>query len=155
MNRISRIGSDRINISFVIDIIEPVIEVHFHLTMYFKYQVYRKIPFEWSENICDWLNGKKRSKLLDVSLGRALEFIEYDHKLECPLIAGNFSLKVNNVSLNEQFPMYPLLPSGQYLVDTVLSQRDIVFVRIKFYMAISDKRIEQYDNFDDLKELQQ
>lgn len=156
MKRTSRIGSDRINFLVELNVLAPITQIRFHSALYFKHQAYRKTPIELSEDICDWLNKKKRSSLLDATLGLILKFIQYDHKLECPLVPGNMSMKAYNVSLNDQFPMIPLLPSGQYRMDSTLfeGQRN-PFVSIKFFMTISDKRVEQYDNFDDLKNLQQ
>lgn len=152
MKRISRIGTDRVNLKFEIVVLQPITRVHYQVSFHVKSQVYRKLPIEFSNDMCDWLNGKGRSKLLDTSMGRVMKFIEYDHKLECPFKEGNFSLNIYNVSLNEQFPFIPILPSGQYRVDTILSagHRNDVVVKFQFFMAISDKRIEQYDNFDDL-----
>lgn len=156
MKRISRIGSDRINFLVELHTFEPITQIRFHSALYFKHQTYRKIPIELSEDICDWLNRKKRSSLLDATLLLILKFIQYDHKLECPLEPGNMSMKAYNVSLNEQFSMIPLIPSSQYRMDTGLyNGQHNPFVSVKFFMSISDKHIEQYDNFDDLKNLQQ
>lgn len=121
------------------------------MMFYFKQQVYRKIPLHFSGDICRWLNDNTRSKILDLTLGRIRHFITYDHKLECPILEGNFSMKANNASINSIFPFVPLLPSGQYRVTFIISEgpRSILY-KAQIYLAISDKRIEQYDNFDDL-----
>lgn len=156
MKKISRIGTDRANVSLEFIILKPLIGIQFHVTIFFKKQVYRKLPFEYSGDVCNYWNKKVPSPVLDWTMGRVMRMnlVEYDHKLECPLKEGNLSIKMNNISMNEKFPLVPLLPSGQYRVDTVAweGQRHAVFLRSRYYLAISDKRVEQYDNFDDLTE---
>lgn len=150
MTRTSRIGIDRINFVQEFVILQPLTNLHFEMMFYFKQQVYRRKQ-QSSGDLCRWLNEKMRSNLLDLTIGHMRHLIKYDHKLECPILEGNISAKANNISLNSLFPSVPFVPSGQYRVDAIISEghQNIIF-RARIYLAISDKRIEQYDNFDDL-----
>lgn len=153
MRRIGRIGADRINSTVNFLILEPITEFHIQITFFFKYQSYRKLPIDISDDLCNLFKGKKRNKFIDQYVRHALKFFEFDQKLECPLEKGMLSIKMNNISLNDEFPMGAMLPSGQYRVNVVLSEghRETIFLMLQFYMEISDKRVQQYDNFDDIK----
>lgn len=151
MKRAGRIGTDRINATLHFVMLQPLSEFHYHVMIYFKYQTYRRLPINISDDVCNLFKGRKRSNFLDMTMGRALKFIHYDHKLECPL-HGDFTIQMTNISLNEEFPAIPLLPSGHYRVSIIFSEgpRKLDFLKAHFYLGISDTRTEQSDNFDDL-----
>lgn len=145
MRRAGRIGSDRNNVYMEADIFKPLMGLYSHNVVYYKYGIYKKFPVDFWEDVCSWLNGKKKSFMMDWTLGRALKYVSYDRNLTCPL-EGNLTVSFNNISLNKQFPMVPLLPSGHYRIETSLTEanRNIVIANTRFFIAISDTRIEQY-----------
>lgn len=105
------------------------------------------MPINFFEDICGWLGGTKRSYLMEWTLARSMKAVVYNHKMECPLKEGDFSLNYRNISLNEKFPAIPIFPSGQYILkmDVLDGQSNISLVKATYYFAISDHRIEKYD----------
>lgn len=82
---------------------------------------------------------------MDWTLGRALKYVSYDGNLTCPM-KGNLTVSFKNISLNEHFPMVPLLPSGEYRIETSFTEadRNIIIAKSQFLIAISDVRLEKY-----------
>lgn len=68
--------------------------------------------------------------------------MKYDGQMRCPL-KGNLSIEVSKISLNKQFPLLPLLPSGQYLNDIKFFEGDhsTLIGNTKSYMQIIEKII--------------
>lgn len=145
MKHVDRIGSDRISFHMEANIIEPIKEMHVHFTGYKKYQVYKMYPVDVWEDVCAWLDEKKRSFFMEWTLKRIWKYIHYNGDLKCPL-KGNLTINFQNVSLNEQFPMIPLLPSGRYRTDNTFidGNHNTTIAFAQFYFAISDTRVEQY-----------
>lgn len=106
------------------------------------------MPISFFEDICGWLGGTKRSYLMEWTLARSMKAVVYNHKLECPLKRGEFSLNYRNISLNEKFPAVPIFPSGQYIFEVELldGQHSTSIAKMTSYFAISDHRIEKYDD---------
>lgn len=120
--------------------------VHVHFQIYVKYQVYKKFPVDLYEDCCGWLDKSKKSFVLDWTLGKALEFVHPDgNKMRCPL-NGTYTLSFKNISINERFPMIPLIPAGQYMSDNTFLETgtNTVIFSAKIFFGISDHRIEQY-----------
>lgn len=144
MKRADRIGTDRVSLLIETDIVKPLTELKIHVIAYYKYLVFRKLPIDVVQDICGWSRNRKGSFILDWTFGQAIKYMHYDGDLKCPLI-GNFTVSINNVSLNEQFPMIPLLPSGNYYTENILTgENHSIISTSKFYFSISDNRIEQY-----------
>lgn len=143
MKRADRIGTDRVSLFIETDIVKPLKDLKIRVTAYYKYSVFRKLPIDVQEDICAWTHGKRQSFILEWTFRRAEKFMHYDGRLKCPLI-GNYTVSINNISLNEQFPMIPLLPSGYYYTENVLTDVYDIITTSKFYFSISDNRIEQY-----------
>lgn len=107
--------SDLIDISIHTTIVKPLPKIYLHVAVYYKYQVYKKIPIDLFDDACAWLNGKKQSFAMEL-IYSIKQFMKYDGDREmcCPL-KGNFSIEVSKIPLNKKFPLLPLMPSGQYL----------------------------------------
>lgn len=82
---------------------------------------------------------------MDWTLGKALCYVEHDGPIKCPMKKG-FLLSFNNLSLNKNFPVVPLLPSGQYRIDVTFTEakRNNIYASWQLYFEISDNRLEQY-----------
>lgn len=146
MKRADRIGTDRMSFFLEVKIHKPVTELMVHFVVYKREVLYQKYAVDVWQNICDWLGTKKRSFFMDWTLGRIMKYIKYDGKYECPLLAGSLTVRYTNLSLNEHFPLVPLLPSGRYRFDATITEgnRSIIFAHTEYYITLSDHRIEQY-----------
>lgn len=148
IKKVGHIGTDRVNVSVKVSILKPVSELHAHLVVYFKYQVFKKFPIDIWEDICGWSTGKKKSFLMDWSIGKYMDAVKYDsgEKFQCPMMVGNLSVNFHNISFNEHFPFAPLMPSGHYRFDitTTEGQKSILMAYFQLFISIADNRIEQY-----------
>lgn len=141
---VSRVGrssisdGDRINLYMEIEIVEPFMELYMHTVVYYKYRVFKKFPVDVREDVCGWLNKRKKSLIMDWTIGRVLNFINYGGNLTCPLM-GNLTVNFKNMSLNERFPMGSLLPIGNYRIDTNFTEADQnSIIKSRFFATISD-----------------
>lgn len=146
MKKAGRIGSDRMMLNVQTTIVQPLSAMHVHFMVFYKYQVFKIFPINLWDDICIWLNKKKHSFLVEIGMARILEFVKYDHRLECPFEPGNLSVSFKNISINEKLPLVPLVPSGKFKMDFTLTEpdRNAVIVRIQIFLTVSDTRIEQY-----------
>lgn len=147
LKRAGHIGTDLVNFSWDFNVVKPITQFFLHVQFFFKYQVYKTFPVNLWENLCGWLNKESKSYLLDLSFGKAMKYLKYDGgDFKCPIKIGNMSIKFNNISFNEHFPILFLLPSGHYRIDVTITEgnRSIVFLQGNFFFAISDNRLEQY-----------
>lgn len=78
-------------------------------------------------------------------MGKTIKYMKCDGPLKCPL-KGNLLININNFVLNKNFPLVPLIPSGQYRIDFAFTEasRNNIYVTVQLYIEISDNRIEQY-----------
>lgn len=145
IKRAGPIGTDLYSAYIELDAVKPLSVIRTHVEVYYKYQVYKKFPIDYWEDMCAWLNEKKRSFLMDWTLGRSMEYLHYDGKFRCPF-QGNITFRFDRLSINKRFPMIPLLPSGNYITDTKFFEKDTknVIVITRMHVTISDTRVEQY-----------
>lgn len=141
-----RIGTDLFDISMELNIVKPVTELFFHVEVFFKYNTFKKFPVDLWMNGCRWLDGSETYKFIDWLVGNLKKHIKYGDKLLCPFKEGNLTLNMRNVSLNEQLPFFQLLPSGQYLTNTLFTEgnRSNVITTTQTLVKFLDNRIEQY-----------
>lgn len=146
MKKAARIGSDRMTLDVQTTIVQPLPSIQVHFVVFYKYQVFKLFPINLWDDICVWINKKKHSFLVDIGMARILEFVQYDHKLECPFEPGKLTVSFKNMSINERLPLVPLVPSGRYRIEFTLTEpnRNAVIVRIQVFLTVSDTRIEQY-----------
>lgn len=145
MRNTGRIGSDRVSFLFNATATKPITDLHVHVSVYYKYHVYKLFPVKLDENLCYWLNNQKGSFFMEWTLARALKYVKYDGELKCP-IKGNLSISFSNVLLNKEFPLVPLVPSGKYRVDNIFTEAssNTVIASTQFFIEVSDNRIEKY-----------
>lgn len=144
MKNVGRIGTNRVSFLFNTTIVRLNI-MQIHIVAYYKYQVFKRFPVDIWEDICAWFNTRKGSFFMDWSFKPALKYLKYDGELKCPL-KGDFLVSYNNISYNKEFPLIPLVPSGQYRLDSTLTEanRSIIIGFAQLYITVSDNRIEQY-----------
>lgn len=132
-------NSDRINVSFQSTIVKPMSKLYIHVVVYYKYQTYKKFPIDLWEEACGFLDGKQQSYTMEI-FQRIEQYIKYNRKLRCPLI-GNLTIEFNNLSLNKQFPLLPILPTGHYLFQMTYIEEDrfTVIINTKSFMEIIDR----------------
>lgn len=137
-----RNGSDRVDVSVHTTIIKPLPELYLHVVVYYKYQEYTKLPIQVWDDACAFLSNKKQSFAMEM-IYSVQPFIKYNGQLRCPL-KGNLSIDVNNISLNKQFPLIPLLPTGHYLTTVKFFEgdRNTLIGRTKAYTHITDSSVE-------------
>lgn len=136
MKKSGRIGNDLVTLNVLATFVKPLSALYIHYMVFYKYRVYKISPIDFWENLCDFLNKKKRSLLMEWSMGRIFDYVKYDHKLECPLKEGNLLINFNNISINEKFPFIPIVPQGKYR---------LVNLTVPFHMVLPltiDKRTE-------------
>lgn len=146
VKKVGRIGSDRISMLINSTILEPVSDIFISTALFVKHQTYRKFPFYDGGDVCGWFNGTKHSDVMDWTFKRVQKYVRYDNEFKCPFV-GDFSIQVNNISLNEKMPMLLLLPSRRFLFESNITDgyQGDVLLHSKYYFSISDHRIEQYD----------
>lgn len=117
MKKTGHIGTDRVSFLAKITGLQPIPELQVHLVVYREHQTYRKYAVDIWEDICEWLNKKKRSFWMDWTFGRAIKYIKYDGgEWKCPIKEGNLTINYKNISLNEESPLIPLVPSGSKIL---------------------------------------
>ncbi len=124
------------------NITQPTDDVWLHGVLNYKFNglVYQKFPIDLWEDVCAWLNGKRKAYILDWTFGRILNFTNIG---TCPFF-GYYYVRASNVSM-EDFVVEPLLPSGRYRLDLQFMHRmhDLIpFVKFEIYFSVSDHRLE-------------
>lgn len=119
-----QIKSDRFNVTFQSTIVQPVSKLYIHVIVFYKYQTYKKFPIDIWEEACGFLNGKQQSYTMEL-FQQIDQFIKYNGKLKCPLI-GNLTIEFYNLSVNKQFPLLPILPTGQFIFQSDYFEYDRV-----------------------------
>lgn len=105
---------------------DPVEDIWLHTVFYYKYNgiSFFKFPIDLWENVCSWLNGTSRSYIMDWTYGRVMNYSNLNHP--CPFI-GLAYLKIDNISV-ANFPLEPLMPSGEYRVDVNITENKSVLL---------------------------
>lgn len=82
---------------------------------------------------------------MDWVFSPVLKYIKSDAELKCPY-KGHFLVSFDNVSVNEHFPLIPLVPSGQYRIDVTFTEGDrrTTYSSTRTFAEVSDLRIERY-----------
>lgn len=138
-----RIGSDTIEVNFDGIAVEPIKEIYIHTVFYYKYMTYRKFPIDIWEELCGWLDSKRKSFFLDIALKKVFEFVKHDGNLSCPLI-GEYAVRIKTQSTTV-LNVPSMVPSGRYRIDVNVteSDRNNVIAITSTYVSNSDNRIEQ------------
>lgn len=116
-------------------------EVHF--SVYRRFATWQRFPINFWENICDMLDPKKFTPLLDVIHENLKPYSNMVHP--CPYrVNETLAIRTNKFNISEV--KVPLMPAGRYHADfnwtTGRNRKPFVF--LQFYFEISDHRVEQY-----------
>lgn len=124
------------------NISQPIHDAWIHTVFNYRYKTYQKYAIDLWENACSWIKGLGKSYILDWTVKKLLKNTNYNHP--CPYV-GHTYIKINNISMS-QFPLEPLMPSGQYRLDFNVTEgnRSHVLFIAKIFFSISDNRIERF-----------
>lgn len=120
----------------------PLRRAWLHAVAYYRYTNYQKYALDLWEDLCGWLDGKKKSYILDWTVKRVQDYTNVNHP--CP-IEGHVFVKTDNISL-DKFTTEPLLPSGRYRLDVNFTEgkKGNVLLMAKMFVSVSDHRVEIY-----------
>lgn len=115
-----------------------------HVIFYYKYTTFHKFPIDWTDELCDILDGKRTSFVTERFVNKIIDDVKHDGPLKCPLF-GVYSLKLDNVSMSI-FDVPSLMPAGRYRIDTNFTEKNPknIFAFGSTRTDISDHRIEQF-----------
>lgn len=138
------VSRDHLKFNVSVNLSEPLNDDWMHTVANYKFNQfsYQRFAIDFWDNACDWISGKSKSLVLDLTFGRVLNYSNVNHP--CPY-EGHVFLKVDNISI-KHFPMEPLIPSGRYRVDANLTDgnRKKVLAMASMYLSVSDHRIERF-----------
>lgn len=139
MKHISR---SHLKIDIQMNFTKPIYKAFVHTQVYYRYISYQKFPINLWDDMCGWFSGRRRSWVMDWTLGKLLKHSNINHT--CPYI-GNVFVTADNISLNT-FVFEQFIPAGRYRIDFNLSQGHTsapMFIG-KLFASVSDHRVEQF-----------
>lgn len=140
MKHISR---RQLKIDIQLNFTKPVHKAYLHTQVYFRYMTYQKFPISLWDDMCGWFVGKRRSFIMDWTLGKMLKYSNLNHS--CPYF-GHIFVKVDNISM-DSFVFEQLIPAGRFRIDFNLTDeyrsKTPMFMG-KLFASVSDNRIEQF-----------
>lgn len=126
---------------------KPVSGTYMHFKTYYKYSIYRPIAIDMWEEVCGWFDGTGKSYFLDLTLKLLYSFagVETNVNHPCPYVGYHY-LRFKNISVDQMSKFDYFMPSGRYRIDGELFESDkkTIIASLKFYLSVSDNRIEQY-----------
>lgn len=116
-----------------------------HFVLYHRYTSWQTFLIDRWENLCNQLNGKRISPVLELIHKTFQKNSNINHT--CPYLKDEFmSIQtIDRMILNDYLIALPLFPSGDYRFEYSLSEaKDSDYMIIfKFYFTVSDIRVWQ------------